>query len=83
MSKQPQITLNPVKSSNITATGYDEATHTLAIRFKSGGEYHYAGVPKNVADEFHAAKSLGGFFASQIRGKFEHTMKHSQQEKTI
>lgn len=78
---KPNITFTTVKSSNISATGYDEATQTLAIRFTNGGEYHYSGVPKKVAEEFNSAKSLGGFFAAKIRGKFTHTMNHNHQPK--
>lgn len=72
---RPPITLQRVKSSQISAVGYDKATQTLALQFKPfGGEkpmnvYHYpAWGPSNHA-EFMAAESLGTFFGRHIKGR--------------
>lgn len=65
--------LEPVTSSNIASIGYDHASRTLAVQFKSGGLYHYHGVsPKDHAD-FVSAKSHGQHFAANINGKFRHS----------
>lgn len=70
----PVITMTPVKSSNIAATGYDAATKTLAVQFKGGLKtYHYAGVPESVFGDMAKAESVGKFVTSQVVGKFKHT----------
>jgi hypothetical protein len=66
----PVIHLTAVKSSTISHHGYDAATKTLAIKFSSGLEYRYHNVPQDVADKLGKAKSVGGFFASDIRNSF-------------
>ncbi len=35
----------PVVSENVAFAGYDHATRTLRIRFRSGGTYDYVDVP--------------------------------------
>jgi hypothetical protein len=62
-----------VRSSNVAAHGYDHATQTLAVKFQSGGTYHYAGVPHDLAVQFAAAPSKGSFFAAHVRNKFAST----------
>jgi hypothetical protein len=66
--------LQPVESSNVEAVGYDAESSTLAVRFKSGGLYHY----KNVAPEAHAAlmdaDSIGSHIARVIRPGFDHEL---------
>lgn len=59
-----------VKSSNIRAIGYDEATNTLEIEFKTGSVYQYQPVPNSFVDRFTAAPSKGRFFDLYIREKF-------------
>lgn len=72
MSEAPIPALQPIEgSSSIEATGYDPATLTLAIQFKGGGVYHYAGVPQGVVDQLRAAESVGKFYMQQIRGKYD------------
>lgn len=70
---QPTITMTPIESSNITAHGYDESSKTLAIQFKGGNTYHYAGVDSEVASEFAGADSKGSFFAKSVRSQFTGT----------
>jgi hypothetical protein len=73
----------PVQSSNIDGLGYDHATQTLAVKFKSGGgtTYHYAGVPAEVYEEMKLANSIGSFFQSRVRGKFPTTKYEPETEK--
>jgi hypothetical protein len=71
----PVITMNPVKSSNIAATGYDSHSKTLAIQFKGGGKvYHYADVPESLYGDMHKAESVGKFVVSHITKKFKHVL---------
>ena len=69
-----KIPLAPRKSTNIKATGYDAATKTLAVQFVNGVVWHYADVPAALAEELHAAPSIGSFFGKKIRGEFESTV---------
>lgn len=73
IQRKPIITLAPAKSSNIAATGYDAATQTLAVQFKSGKTYHYAGVPPHIHSELGKAESVGKYIGAHVVGKFKHT----------
>lgn len=71
MEKQkPEITMQPVKSSNIGSCGHCAKTSTLAVQFKNG-TYHYAGVGVEDFKALLAAKSVGKYFMAHIRGQFE------------
>ena len=72
--KPQAITLAPVKSSNVDSVGYDAATQTLAVKFKSGGVYHYAGVPADIHTNLHKAESVGKYIGAQVVRKFKHTL---------
>jgi len=63
-----------VDSSNLKSVGYDESRQTLAVEFASGNVYHYAGVPTEVFEELSLSKSLGQFYAKNIKGKFASTV---------
>ena len=67
--KRPPIELKPVESSQIADAGYDEATQTMALRFKHGigAIYHYPGVTKEKFEEFATSKSLGAFFGKNFK----------------
>ena len=71
--KQAQIIMMAVKkSSQVTDAGYDAATKTLAVRFSSGGTYHYHDVPKESFDKLMKADSFGKHLQSNIVGKYSH-----------
>lgn len=58
-------------SSQVAAHGYDLANKTLRVRFKWGNsEYDYHRVPPEVAAEFAAAQSKGGFLKTAIKGVY-------------
>lgn len=61
------------KSSNVESVGYDEATKTLGVKFKSGGLYHHADVPKSVYDGLVGADSVGSHYHAHVKGKFKHS----------
>lgn len=65
------IELKACESSNLAAHGYDPETRTLAVRFKSGGVWHYSGVPLEVHEGLCAAASKGGYFATKILPKYK------------
>jgi hypothetical protein len=69
------IPLTPVQSSQIHAIGYDAASSTLRVQFKSaagaGSVYDYPGVPAETHANFLKAESVGKFFGANVKGKFE------------
>jgi hypothetical protein len=63
-----------VKSSNIVSVGYDHASKTLEVEFKSGGVYRYADVTPERHAAMMAAPSVGSFHHTHfIKTKHPHT----------
>ena len=56
-----------VSSTTLAAVGYDESAALLAVRFISGREYHYFGVPRDVYDGFFTATSIGHYFNNYVK----------------
>ena len=65
------IKMKFVKSSNISAIGYDLRASVLRVRFSSGSTYDYSGVTNDDWLKFAAAESKGAHFAAHIRGKYQ------------
>ena len=63
---------NVKNSSQVESFRYDPAARVLSVKFKTGGEFHYDGVPQHVVDGFKKAESAGKFLSSSIKGKFKH-----------
>lgn len=64
--------LQPVENStSIAAIGYEPDALALFIQFKGGAVYQYAGVSQEIFDQLRSAESLGKFYMSHVRGKFE------------
>ena len=61
----------PVVSSNLVSVGYDESKEVLEVEFGGGGVYQYQAVPKQIFEEFMAAPSMGRYFYSNIRDRFQ------------
>ncbi len=59
--------MQPVKSSNVSAVGYDEENKTLTVEFRSGGIYQYAGVPPEMYADLLEADSVGRFVSQVVR----------------
>lgn len=57
--------MQSVKSSQIKAIGHSGTT--LAVRFNSGGLYHYPDFSAKQYAEFKAAPSLGSYFGKHIK----------------
>jgi len=71
--KQPSIAMNPVKSSNVNALGYDPATKRMAVQFKGGKTYHYHGVDAKTAEEVSTSQSIGSAVNSrQVKGGYKY-----------
>lgn len=63
------MTRAPVKSSQITAIGYDAATETLEIEFKGAKVYQYENVPAKMHAELMASASPGEYFHKHIKSQ--------------
>ncbi len=61
--------MTEVKSSNIKAIGYSGVT--LRVEFKSGGNYEYLDVPKDIFDGIMKSDSKGGYLAAEIKGTYK------------
>ena len=64
------IPMTACQSSNISQHGYDAASQTLALQFSNGTVYRYPDVPQEVADRLATTKSVGSFFANEIRAVY-------------
>lgn len=70
--KKIEITMNKVKSSQVTHAGYDPESKTLQIQYKSGGTYSYKDVSQDDYDKLQKAESFGKCMQSHICGKHSH-----------
>ena len=59
-----------VSSTNVSEIGYDRKAKTLEVAFSNGSVYQYFKVPAKVHNELMAAKSIGKFLATRIKGFF-------------
>lgn len=58
-------------STCFSAIGYDYGAERLAVTFRDSGKtYIYHDVPESVWDDLYASKSRGGFYNSDIKGKY-------------
>jgi hypothetical protein len=66
--------MRQVKSSNVSAVGYDDVTRAMMVTFKSGGTYLYDGVPPELHDRMREIEDTGGsvgqFIVRNIRDCF-------------
>lgn len=63
------ISMEPVKSNQVGAIGYDADTKTLAVTFTrgAGAIYHYPNVEPEVHAAFVGAESIGTYFGKHIK----------------
>lgn len=59
-------------SSNVAAFAYDPDAKILRVRFNSGHEYAYAGVPPEVHDSMLNADSVGSFLHENVKGQYDY-----------
>lgn len=74
------IKLNPVKSSNLAAAGYDPASQTLRVQFSNGATWNYHGVSQADHDALLKAESIGSHFAKHVRNKFKATQHQESRQ---
>ena len=55
------------RARNVSAVGYEDDTSTLGVRFHSGSEYHYTGVPRGIYEGLLSAPSVGSFFDTYVK----------------
>lgn len=63
-----EIPMTGLKSSAVSAYGYDAASKTLAVTFKGGRTYRYADVPQGFVDGIAGADSVGKYLGAGVRG---------------
>lgn len=63
------IPLTPCESSLFDSHGYDAATKTLALRFKTGTKVALYPSDNDEAAEFAASPSKGKFWNQRIKGR--------------
>jgi hypothetical protein len=59
-----------VESSAVAAVGYDPASETLEVEYRSGRVYRYASVPFAVFQDLWAAPSIGRFVNANVRDRY-------------
>ena len=66
------IIFTSVESSNIISVGYDAATSSIYVAYKSG-IYKYDGVEKAVYESLLASTSKGKFMNENIKGRYKYS----------
>lgn len=61
----------PVRSTAISAIGYDADAMRMVIRFTSGDSYTFCRVPAHVFEAFLASSSKGRYYDSRIKGRYQ------------
>ncbi|QOZ38350.1 hypothetical protein XH92_35730 [Bradyrhizobium sp. CCBAU 53421] len=56
-----------MRSSSVSAVGYDDQAKVLAVQFVNGSEYHYLAVPKPLFEGLKAAPSVGTYLNAYIK----------------
>lgn len=61
----------PVRSSAISAVGYDPEARHMAIQFTSGRTYTFCRVHPNVYEGLMAASSKGNYYDQHVRERYQ------------
>lgn len=61
----------PVNSSQISYIGYDEETNILYVTFSNNSTWAYYSVSKEVFNELKNATSVGKYFSTNIKDKYD------------
>ena len=67
---------SPVTSSNIRSIGYDPASGTLEVEFRSGSVYQYFNVPNQIYRGLITAFSKGAFLNNFIKEQYRYRRVH-------
>lgn len=68
-----------IDSTMLYAVGYDEASQTLEVVFRTGGIYRYAGVPREDYEALLAAPSAGRYMQDHVIGTYPFQRLHRQR----
>jgi KTSC domain len=60
-----------VRSSAISAVGYDEQTMRMKITFQQGHTYDFCGVPKHIFEGLLRAASAGTYYNQYIKDRYQ------------
>jgi hypothetical protein len=63
------IPFEDVESSTLSGMGYDPERGIIAIKFRNGRIWHYAGATRDLVSDFYTAGSKGQFYNAYIKGK--------------
>jgi hypothetical protein len=70
VADEVEIQLQPVKSSHISAVGYDADSGTLVVEYGSGSRYAWYGVSQADYDGLMSADSAGKFMHGTIEAMY-------------
>lgn len=59
-----------VESTTLGSAGHDDQSAVLELQFRNGAVYQYFLVPRSVYGDLLSARSKGGYFNQNIRGRF-------------
>lgn len=59
------------RSSLVTRLCYDSRERYVVVQLSPGTYYHYCGVPSTVVSAWLQADSMGRFFNSNVKGRFD------------
>ncbi len=60
-----------VRSSAISAVGYDASSRRMRIAFVEGHSYDFCGVPEHIYQGLLRAASKGGYYNDHIRDRYQ------------
>lgn len=70
----------PVESTSLASVGYEPASETLEVEFRTGTQYRFFQVPFAVYEELRAAESKGRFFLRKVRDQFPYARVPDQSQ---
>lgn len=59
------------RSSLVTRLCYDSRERYVVVQLNPGTYYHYCGVPSGVVSDWMQADSMGRYFNSNVKGRFD------------
>ena len=69
-----------VDSSNVERVAYDDNSHTLCVKFRSGGLYTYSGVDRENYLHFIGAESVGRYLNNVIKATHPYQRHNTEAE---
>ena len=63
-----------VESTTLRSAGHDAQSAVLELQFRNGAVYRYLLVPQRVYRDLLGARSKGGYFNQNIRGRYPYQM---------